>query len=156
MNKDEKIAGLKSMVAEIKNNMDQEIRALESSNNNDLLDHFGNKVLKIAWEASKFENGESLMDFDQIEPAFQKMNLGLSRYQRILDKLSAKDFDNFFEAKSRVLSTTQIQCDHEGCAEVVVGQEVQSRFLDHYFGHVKERYKQYACEECEEVYRRPQ
>ena len=46
------------MVADVTNNMNQEILALEKSSDPHLLEHFGNKMLKIGWEASKFEIGD--------------------------------------------------------------------------------------------------
>ena len=142
------------MIAGVTKNMNQEILALENSSDPQLLEHFGNKMLKIGWEASKFEIDEAMIDFEQLKPKFDKMNLGLSRYQRILDKLAAKDFDNFFDAKSRVISSTKIQCDFEGCQEMIEGGNIQNLFLDHYFQHVSEKYKTYGCEECEAKYRK--
>mgnify|MGYP006097203453 CR=1 FL=1 len=121
------------MVADITNNMNQEILALENTSDPDLLEHFGNKMLKIGWEASKFEIGEALIEFEHLQPKFDKMNLGLSRYQRILDKLALKDFDNLLEAKLRIISSTKIQCDLEECQEIVEGEDIQNLFLDHYF-----------------------
>ena len=80
MNHQQKIAQLKSMVATVTNNMNQEILALEKSNDPHLLEHFGNKMLKIGWEASKFEIGDAQIDFEQLKSKFDKMNLGISRY----------------------------------------------------------------------------
>ena len=141
------------MVADVTNNMNQEILALEKSSDPHLLEHFGNKMLKIGWEASKFEIDEAMIDIEQLKPKFDKMNLGLSRYQRILDKLNKKDLENFFDAKSRVISSTKIQCDFEGCQEMIEGEEIQNLFLDHYFQHVSEIYKSYTCDKCKAKYR---
>ena len=72
------------MAGDITSYMEKEISALKSSSDRQLLLHFGNKMLKIALEASKFEIDETNIDFEDLQPNFEKMNLRASRYERIL------------------------------------------------------------------------
>ena len=112
------------MAGEITSYMNKEIVALENNSDHHLVQHFGNKILKIALEASKFEIEETQIDFEELQPMFEKMNLGISRYERILQKLAAKDLDNFFETKSLVISPSKIQCMYEGCQQIVEGNDI--------------------------------
>ena len=88
---------LEQMAGAVNNYMTKEILALKSTDDHHLLDHFGNKILKIALEASKFEIDETKIDFEELESKMEKMNLGVSRYERILQKLAAKDLDNLLQ-----------------------------------------------------------
>ena len=85
MNQEQKIALLKSMVADVTTYMNREILALEKSSDAYLLEHFGNKMLKIVREASEFEDGDTI-DIEQLHPKVEKMNLEYSRCPPILEK----------------------------------------------------------------------
>ena len=52
------------MVYQIESSMRQEIRMLKRHKKDDLIDHFGCKLLKIGWETSNFENEEEIIEFD--------------------------------------------------------------------------------------------
>ena len=83
-----KIEILQDMAQQIDESICEEINTLKRHKKDDLIDHFSNKLLKIAWETSKFETGENMIEFGEVQDKFDKLNLGVSRYQRILDKLN--------------------------------------------------------------------
>ena len=75
------------MIHRINKNLTHELNVLEEGDSGEIVDHFANKVLKVAWEVSQFGSGEELMKFEDIYSKFYKLNLSQSRYQSILDKL---------------------------------------------------------------------
>ena len=79
------------MIHRIDKNLKQELNVLEEGDSGEIVDHFANKVLKVAWEVSQFGSGEELMNFDEIYAKFYKLNLTQSRYQSILEKLEGEE-----------------------------------------------------------------
>lgn len=75
------------MIYRINKNLSKELEVLEQSENEIMVDHFANKVLKVAFEMAKFDDGLKLKEFEEEADSFYKMNLGLSRYQKVMEKL---------------------------------------------------------------------
>ena len=131
------------MAKQIDESICQEVNTLKRHRKDDLIDHFANKLLKIAWETSKFETGENMIEFEKVQNKFNKLNLGISRYQRILDKLNEEkpELANPFDTQMTVFSSEKIQCKFEGCKAITEGKNAQEKFMDHYFEHVKDEYR---------------
>ena len=70
------------MIRRINKNLIHEVDVLEEIDRSELTEHFANKVLEIALEVSNFgSGGENLMDINEIQEKFYKLNLCLkSRY----------------------------------------------------------------------------
>ena len=68
------------------------------------------------------------------------MNLGISRYQRILDKLNEekKELTDPFETQFTIFSTEKIQCKFSECDALIEEANAKDAFMDHYFTHVKD------------------
>ena len=107
-----KIEILETMVKQIEGAMKKEVATLRNYQKDDLIDHFANKLLKIGWEASKFETGENMIEFSEIKGKFENLNLGVSRYQRILDKLNEEkeNFTDILKTEMRLYSLEKIEC----------------------------------------------
>ena len=105
-----KIEILETMVEQIEGAMKKEVATLRNYQKDDLIDHFANKLLKIGWEASKFETGENMIEFSEIKGKFENLNLGVSRYQRILDKLNEekKELTDPFDTQFTFFSSEKL------------------------------------------------
>ena len=105
-----KIEIIETMVSQIEKSMRKEIATLRKYQKDDLIDHFANKLLKIGWETSKFETGENMIEFSEIKDKFENLNLGVSRYQRILDKLNEekKELTDPFDTKFTYFSSEKL------------------------------------------------
>jgi len=68
------------------------------------------------------------------------LNLGISRYQRILDKLNEekKELNDPFDTQFLKISSSKIQCKFSECDALIEEANVKDAFMDHYFSHVKD------------------
>ena len=82
------------MIRRINKNLIHEVDVLEEIDRPELIEHFANKMMEIALEVSNFGSGggENLMDINEIQSKFYKLNLCLkSRYQSVLDKMKGTE-----------------------------------------------------------------
>ena len=76
------------------------------------------------------------------------MNLGVSRYQRIIDKLNdeKKELTNPFDTQMTIISQDKLQCKFELCEKLIEDKNAVEKFMDHFFEHVKDQYRQFSCD----------